>query len=540
MREQQGSDAEPNNLDVRKNTWENIVGMALVQEEFKQYNLSASTEQLYNYIKNNPPPELLKNPYFLNADSLFDTTKYYSVLNSPQAFQDPGLRALEEHVRTMAIPMQNLQTIIGFSALANDLEAEQEARASLEKAVFEYAKLSLDKVLLDSTAVANEDLARYYADNPDSFNTGERTSLSCARIDKLPSLRDESRIRFDLLQMKKRIEEGMESFGVIAREESEDNTSENGGDLGWFGKGAMVKEFEEAVFALKINEVSQPVRTSFGWHLIQLSDRRKQDGNEEVKASHILIKVVPSLETLDSLKAVADSLYEHAKQVSDLQKAAQEAGIQIKNTGYFEKGKPVPGIQKYLQGIHGFAFQNDPGSISDVLENDDGYFIFQIVDKTPAGRRHLDECKKEIQQVFLRKKKQDAAVTVLAGIKKQVGEGKQLAQASLLDPRITTGVTDTITKRTYVDGLGVNTPAIASAFSLAIGHAGGPIVEDNAVYLVQTLYKNMISGEQLADAVRMQLSQITARKKYQVFEEWFANKRKNAKIEENFEAFFLD
>ena len=68
----------------------------------------------------------------------------------------------------------------------------------------------------------------------------------------------------------------------------DEGSASSGGDLGTFGRGRMVAPFEEAVFALEPGEVSQPVLTQFGWHLIKLEERLEEDGEEKVRARHML------------------------------------------------------------------------------------------------------------------------------------------------------------------------------------------------------------------------------------------------------------
>ena len=100
---------------------------------------------------------------------------------------------------------------------------------------------------------------------------------------KTNELVDDEEAKKRLLRLRERIEAG-ESFEILARSNSDDKGSAlKGGDLGWVGPGALVPPFEAAMNDLAIGEISQPVQTQFGWHLIQVLDRKKQDNSEESK-----------------------------------------------------------------------------------------------------------------------------------------------------------------------------------------------------------------------------------------------------------------
>ena len=89
-------------------------------------------------------------------------------------------------------------------------------------------------------------------------------------------------MRQKLEQLRARIVKG-EDFGAVAKTASEDSSASKGGDLGWVAPGDTVPEFERVMNGLKENEVSQPIRTPFGWHLVQVLERRSDELSEDRK-----------------------------------------------------------------------------------------------------------------------------------------------------------------------------------------------------------------------------------------------------------------
>ncbi|MDZ4229796.1 MAG: peptidylprolyl isomerase, partial [Candidatus Veblenbacteria bacterium] len=93
---------------------------------------------------------------------------------------------------------------------------------------------------------------------------------------------------------------GGEDFSELAQANSEDSSKDQGGDLGWFGRGVMVPEFEEAAFALKVGEVTpELVQSQFGYHIIKKTEEREGESGSEVRASHILIRTQEASPTED-------------------------------------------------------------------------------------------------------------------------------------------------------------------------------------------------------------------------------------------------
>lgn len=96
------------------------------------------------------------------------------------------------------------------------------------------------------------------------------------------------------------IKAGTLTFEDAAKQYGEDSTAEKGGDLGYFAKGDMVKNFEDAAFALEPGQISEVIRTQYGYHLIKLEDKKTEDGAEKVRARHILIKLFGVDDLLES------------------------------------------------------------------------------------------------------------------------------------------------------------------------------------------------------------------------------------------------
>jgi len=189
-----------------------------------------------------------------------------------------------------------------------------------------------------------------------------------------------------------RIEAG-ESFADVAKEVSEDpGSAVNGGDLGWFGRGQMVPEFEDAAFALKVGELSQPVKTDFGYHLI-LVDEINAD-KDQVKARHILIRpdTTPSDEAVAAAEAAAFATIQEArdrieggesfdvvaKEVSQDAATAENGG----DMGWLPRG----GLPAEVDEL---AFSLGAGELSEPIKTSSGFYLIYVVDQDPE--REVDE-----------------------------------------------------------------------------------------------------------------------------------------------------
>lgn len=136
-----------------------------------------------------------------------------------------------------------------------------------------YSNTFFEEMSAEMPAVSDQQIRDYYDQNPDQFKIDEVTAKHI--------LVEDEKLAQEILDKLK----GGADFGEMAKEYGTDATAETGGDLGTFGRGAMVKEFEDAVFALEPGQLSDVVKTQYGYHLIYVSDKKQgMETFEESKA----------------------------------------------------------------------------------------------------------------------------------------------------------------------------------------------------------------------------------------------------------------
>ncbi len=194
----------------------------------------------------------------------------------------------------------------------------------------------------------------------------------------------------------KRIKNG-EDFETVAKEVSEDQSvKQNGGNLGYFSAFRMIYPFESAAYNTKKGEVSMPFRTQFGYHVIQVNDRR--DSRGKVKVAHIMVRV-PQGTKADSaakFKAKIEALYDSvkagaefsqiAKKYSDDRRSANNGG----ELQWFGTGRMVPAFEKAAFGL------NEKGNISEPIRSPAGWHILQLIDR--KGIPEIEEIREDIKR----------------------------------------------------------------------------------------------------------------------------------------------
>lgn len=217
-------------------------------------------------------------------------------------------------------------------------------------------------------------------------------------------------------------------FAAIAKRSSDDpSAKDNAGDLGYFSALQMVYQFEDAAYSLKKDEVSMPVRTRFGYHIIKLVDSRPAQG--DVKVEHIMIKAGATVKGEDSLKAVAKineiySKLQAGEKFEDLARQYSEDQTTAKNGGVlpaFGTGRMVPEFEKA-------AFElKYPGDYSKPVKTSYGWHIIKLLETKPLGK--YEELQADLKQKVQKDSRSELSKTSLIARVKAKYNFKEMPKA---------------------------------------------------------------------------------------------------------------
>ncbi len=382
-------------------TWNQLVQQVLFDKAIKKRHLKITEDNVIEELKN-PPEDVTAIPQF-QTDGKFDYAKYETLLMENPEFAN----WLESRIRG-TLPYQKLYDDVKSEVTVTIEEVEQRYIDDNNLADADVIFFNANKI--EEVEVTDEDLQQYYEDNKEDYKKDPARKLKYVFVNLMPSEADKQIVKTKADSIYNlAVNDG--NFAELAKKYSEGPSAPKGGDLGYFTKGRMVPAFEEAALKLKKGEISKPVETRFGWHIIKLYDKRIEDGKKEMRASHILLKVEASDATKENLEVLAYDLYEKAK-ISGLEKAAEELAYEIKETkDIYESSDYIGGIGKNKE-LHEFAFNNKVGKLHDpVMKEDGNYLLCEISFSIGEHYQEFEDIKLTIESKVKKEKKKEIAYT---------------------------------------------------------------------------------------------------------------------------------
>jgi len=525
--------------EIQQTAWKRLLHDHLIMQEVAKHNLAVTDDELYAFLRYNPPPELQQLPYF-QTDGRFNYQKYVSSMANPQ---DAAFWASVEPFAKENVLKQKLQEMIIQAARVTESEVKEFYLTINEKIKVGMVNVGYDRFSKPPPRSTDEELEEFFNERRDDYPVDERAALNIALIEKKPQALDWERTYNKAMAIYDSIQAGAD-FGEMAGRYSDDPASaKNGGDLGWFPRGQMVEEFDRKVFSMKEEEISEPIRTEFGWHIIKLhafkeemeKPRGKKDKElvRKAHASHILVKTEAGQETLDRAYRRLEEFHTAAKKKGFF-KAAEDLSLPIKKTAMFFRGKNIQFIGNDPNAGR-FAFENEVDAISDLLESKTAFFVVRVAERVPAGKATFEEAEKKVNLDILKYKVATLCRDTADAIYTEIQKGTDIEKAAKIFGEEYETPAEFL-RTDYVKGLGSNAMAIGAAFSLSEpGQISEPVDFDQGTVVFKLLER---TSPDLSDynARRDSLHTVILNyKRQELYGRWFENLIENSEIVNNIE-----
>ncbi len=381
---------------IEDQAFNNIVDEIIFNDIETKYGYFATNNEIVEIIYNVPPQELRENENFM-IEGNFSLEMYRQFLQTPQ-----GDQFYSNYFNQIAdqLPKMKMQADIVSGVKIGQDEILRELRLNESKFIIEYTVIPND--YNKEIIIGDEEAKVYFENNEEQFYQSPKAEIQMVMLKKEPSTQDVLLAKENIDGIRNDILSGGISFEKAASLYSDDfQSATNKGSLGYVGKGQTVTEFDKALFSLKKGDVSLPFKTMFGWHIIKCEDIKK----DSIKASHILIRIKPSYETLQTQHTKFEAFLKQAKNIG-LEEAAIEFNYEVINTQPFDyETGYIFEFNDYASKIAAFVQNSKIGNLSNILDESDYFVICEVITKNEKGIPQLKDIKDIVVNRMIREKK---------------------------------------------------------------------------------------------------------------------------------------
>jgi peptidyl-prolyl cis-trans isomerase D len=465
---------------------ENLIQEILLAQEFRKRGIRVTDAEVIERARTSPPPELMSVPNF-QTDGQFDFSKYQRYIASNA---DPNLLLSLEARYREEIPRDKLFNQLTSDVYVSTAELWRMYRDVNDSVSVRVMRLLPDDVPLDSQAVVtDEDAMEYYREHQEDFRRPAVAFTSYVSVSRRTDASDSAAALDRATAVKRELDDGTD-FAALAMRESADSASrENGGDLGMTPRGQFIAEFETAALALRPDQISDPVLSAFGYHIIKLESKSR----DSLHAHHILIPMELAGDHLDRVDRRADSLDMYIAEQSDPTQLDQWAA-DLRLPVY--TGQPlVQGGQMFLEGnvvpdVSIWAFEALEGETSHVVEAPWAYYVFRVDSLRPEGVPAFEEVQATVRRAATEAKRRAAAREVAEQIAAKLRAGQHIMETAL-EYELNASTSGPMTRVNPAPEMRDLPEVLGTAFGLGVGQASGPIETDRGIYFVEPVSKQL-------------------------------------------------
>lgn len=518
------------------------VSQKILLEEARRMGLTATDDEVRDRV--------LQEPSFKDDQGRFVGEERYAEILRGARYPSPA--AFEAELRD-EILVQKLMDILEANVFVSDQEVEKSYRDQVERARIRYiqlprarfaeaagpsgvtdaevkdwfekhkteyrlpeqreaAYLLIDQNQLSASAKVDDKALRdFYEQNKAELNRPEQVHARHILVNT--EKKSDAEAQAKIAAAKARLAKG-EAFAAVAREVSDEPAAKtSGGDLGYFGRGQMVKEFEDAAFNGQIGTLIGPVKTQFGYHLIEVLDKRAAGTQPFEEVREMIRQRLSSEQTTQLAESRAKAL---AKKVADAKPKDADAlkalanpaeSVTFAETGPFSKQQPINGLG-YAPAFSNAAFALQKGGVSEAVQTPAGWAVLYLKDVKAPRLPDLKDVEPQVRAAVVRQKQQDQALQQLRQAK---AAGKTLDQIAA-EMGLEIKESSEFGAQGAIPGIGNNPELAKAALALNTGQMGDPVGDAQGALLFEVKERKSWDPIQFA-AAREQTRETLRRQK---------------------------
>ena len=400
-----------------------------------------------------------------------------------------------------------------------------------EKRKVRYLLVDVDAMRAKITP-SQAEIERAYQDNIEQYTTAEQVRAS--HILLKTEGKDEAAVRAKGEDILKQAKAGTD-FAELARKHSEDEANaKNGGDLDYFGRNRMVPAFDAAAFAMEEGQISDLVKTDYGFHIIKLTDKKAGSTRTLAEVQPQIVEQLAFERAQTQAANLAQTLEAQIKKPADLDTVAKAQGIEVQETGFFARDEPVLGVGASSE-MSARAFEINQGDVSGAIRTARGFVFQTVTHKQDSYVPKLDEVKEKVRGEIISQRARDMAKQKAAELSAKV-KGAADFEKAVKAAGAEVKTTELVTRDSPLPDVGSAPDVLDAAFRLAQGAVSEPLTTSSGTVVIKVVEKQEATAADLASNKETFRAELLSDRRNRLFSSYMVKAKQKMRIDVNREA----
>ena len=491
-------------------------------------------EQRYEQLLRSQRPPMTKADFEENLRRSMMIEKLRGALTDwmslPGTEVEHEFRQRNERVKLQLVAL----TADGFRDKVTVTDADVAAHYEAHKAEYRVGERRKVKYLLidqdqvrQKTSVTPREVETNYNQNIQQYQTPEQVRASHILLNT--EGKDEATVRTRAEELLAKVKAGAD-FAALAKEHSEDEASKvMGGDLDYFGRGRMVPEFETAAFGLEPGQISDLVKTQYGFHIIKVVDKRPASTRSLDEVRPQITEQLQFQKAQQAVQAQARTLGDRIDDPSDLDTVARENGYTVQESGFFTREEPIPGLGG-APAVAQEAFTLADGAVSGAINSPRGPVFITVTGKEEPRVPPLEEVKERVREDAIRAKATELSRQRAGEIAATLRGARDFAAAAKAQG-LEAKETELVSRQSALPDIGVSPEVDKAAFALPQGGVSEPIVTGNGTVIVRVAERDEVTPEELKEGLPAFREQLLSERRGRFFAAYMTKAKQKMTIE---------